>query len=377
MRQSLAILALLQVIWPLNSHAIGPSTHLVRWAGFGPTVPPGLTNVIKISSGSLFDVGLRADGTVTQLGGPGNPPIDLTNAIAIAAGFQHCLAARSDGSVVAWGDALYGGTVPSGLTNVVDVGCGWRNNAALRADGTIVVWGSNDRGQTNVPPGLSNVVAITIGYSYGLALRTDGTVTGWGTDYTSGLPLEIPAGLSNVVSITGGLRHFVALHANGSMTAWGDNWAGQTNIPFDLTNAMAVAAPASTAGDHTLALRDNGTVVAWGCNCHGATNVPAGLTNVVAISAGSNGDGDDYNLALVADGPFFTAPHLQVATSNNIVIVALQGEAHRRYVLESTSLLNNPADWTFERNIRLTSTNQIVHQSPVNRTRFFRARQVY
>lgn len=377
--QLLTLLAVLQIIWPLDTHAIEPSTRLVIWSNRGTNVPSGLTNVVKISSGFFFDLAIRADGTVAQLGGPGTPPVGLSNVVAVAAGWDHSLAATADGSVVAWGSEYSGGAtnVPPGLTNVVDVGCGHYNSAALRADGTVVAWGNNDHGQTNVPPGLSNVVSITIGYSFGLALRADGTVAGWGTRYYGSLPLEIPSGLSNVVSITGGNGHFLALHADGSLTAWGENWAGQTNIPTDLTNVVAVAAPASTAGDHNLVLRDDGTVSVWGCDCHGATTVPPGLSNVVAIAAGSNGDGSDYNLALVADGPFFTSPRLQISLSNGVATIALQGEANRRYVLEATSSLDDPANWMFEKNVRLTSTAQIIHQAPTSQVRFYRARQLH
>jgi len=183
------------------------------------------------------------------------------------------------------------------------------------------------------------------------------------------------------VSITGGFRHFLALHANGSLTTWFVPWAvdyyGITNIPAGLTNPLAISAPASGAGEHNLALRHDGSLVAWGCDCAGSTSVPVDLTNVVAISAGGNGDGFDWNLALVADAPFFTAPQLQVATSNGVATVALQGEPHRLYVLESTPVLGNPVAWAFEKNVRLTSTNQIVHQSTVSQTRFYRARQLY
>ncbi len=376
-RWSFVVLLFLNIMGAADSWAANPTTHLVKWS-YVTNSPSELTNVTKIASGRFYDVVVRADGTVAQLGGPGSPPTGLTNAIAVAVGWDHSLAATADGLVFAWGSGYSGATnVPPGLTNVVDVGCGWYNSAALRADGTVVAWGNNEHGQTNVPPGLSDVVAITIGYSWGLALRDDGTVAGWGTHYHGGSPLEIPAGLSNVVSITGGIGHFIALHANGSLTVWGENWAGQTNIPPGLTNAVAVAAPASTGGDHNLVLSDNGTLFAWGCDCGGATKIPPGLTNVVAISAGSNGDGSGYNVVLIADGPFFTSPRLHISSTNGIATIALQGEAHRRYVIESTSTLNAAANWTFERNVRLTSGLQIVRQLPISQTRFYRARQLY
>ena len=66
------------------------------------------------------------------------------------------------------------------------------------------------------------------------------------------------------------------------------SWGSLTNVPPNLTNAVAITAGQS----HSLALRADGTVVAWGDNSFGQTNTPPGLINVVAIAAGGN-----HNLA--------------------------------------------------------------------------------
>ena len=75
--------------------------------------------------------------------------------------------------------------------------------------------------------------------------------------------------------------------------AWGDNTYGQCEVPFGLSNAIAVAA----GGYFSLALLNNGTVMGWGDNQYGQTNIPAGLTNVVSIAAGYL-----HGVALLADG---------------------------------------------------------------------------
>ena len=64
------------------------------------------------------------------------------------------------------------------------------------------------------------------------------------------------------------------------MVAWGLNADGQTSVPPDLTNAVAIAG----GGAHSLAIRTDGTVVAWGLDGDGQTNVPSGLTNALAIA---------------------------------------------------------------------------------------------
>ena len=86
----------------------------------------------------------------------------------------------------------------------------------------------------------------------------------------------------------------------GKVVAWGSNTLGQTNVPPNLTNIIAIAA----GSVHSLALRNDGTVYAWGTsNIADETNVPPGLSNVVAIAAaGFYGNKYGYSLALKSDG---------------------------------------------------------------------------
>src|SRR6266478_1233340 len=71
-------------------------------------------------------------------------------------------------------------------------------------------------------------------------------------------------------------------HADSAVVAWGYGLNGQTNLPADLTNVVALAA----GRYHTLALRADGTVATWGADYLGLTNIPSGLSNVIAISCG-------------------------------------------------------------------------------------------
>jgi subtilisin-like proprotein convertase family protein len=126
------------------------------------------------------------------------------------------------------------------------------------------------------------VAANAVGTNYGFdQILDEAYVVAWGADYVG--QGEVPFGLSNVVAIAAAYDHSLALKNNFRVTGWGDNSSSQTTVPASVTNAVAVA-----GGDfYSMALRTNGTVVAWGKNVvPNQTNVPANLTNAVLISGG-------------------------------------------------------------------------------------------
>jgi len=139
---------------------------------------------------------------------------------------------------------------------------------------------------------------IAGGEDYSLALRADGKIVGWGAnDYGQ---TSIPAEATNVVAISVGAWHSLALRADGTVVAWGvgtndlgsHHDFGQSIVPAEATNVMATAAGA----EFSLALRDDGTVVGWGWNEYGQATAPEDTTNVTAIAAGFW-----HSLALRAD----------------------------------------------------------------------------
>ncbi|MEI6785043.1 MAG: hypothetical protein WCQ21_29440, partial [Verrucomicrobiota bacterium] len=116
------------------------------------------------------------------------------------------------------------------------------------------------------------------------------TVTGWG-DGTYGQS-DMPLNWTNIVAVSAGGYHTLALTADGRVRATGDDSAQQCDVPFGLSNVVAIAAGAY----HSLALLNDSTVVAWGDNSLGQSSVLAGLSNIVAIAAGT-----DHSLALTKD----------------------------------------------------------------------------
>ncbi|PWU19551.1 MAG: hypothetical protein C5B50_06195, partial [Verrucomicrobia bacterium] len=279
-------------------------SRVVVWGdnSYGQTnLPPSLTNIVAVASGSAHNLAVGASGTVSGWGnnsvGQATVPAGLSGVVAVTAGFLHSLALKSDGTLVAWGYGGYGlNTVPAGFTNGVAIDAGAYHNLVVTADGRVIGWGNNGSGQLNIPVGLSNVTAVAGGLSHSLALMANGTVSMWGNNSFG--QLNVPAGLSNVVAIGAGNYHNVALLANGTVVAWGYDNYGQIDVPHGLSNIVAIA-----CGDyHSLALKTDGTVVGWGNNANGQARASTNLANVAAITAGS---GD--TVALVGSIPVITA----------------------------------------------------------------------
>ena len=160
--------------------------------------------------------------------------------------------------------------------------------------------GTNISGATNNSCVISNVQAGNLGdycvvitnaagsITSSIAPLVFGQVATWGSyDYGE---TTIPNQCTNVLAVGAGAASSLILNPDDTVTAWGLN---QTNVPGDLTNLLAVA----DCMWHSLALKADGTVVGWGEDYNGDTMAPTGLINVVAVAGGGY-----HSLVLKADG---------------------------------------------------------------------------
>jgi len=175
-------------------------------------------------------------------------------------------------------------------------------------------------------------IMIFLGLLYPLSLgRAAGQVVAWGSNFYG--QTNVPPDLTNAVAIAAGYAHSLALKADGTVINWGaflyaDNHRGTIWVPAGLKDVAALAA----GYGHDLALITDGGVIAWGYgyDSGGVTNVPPpSLTNVAAIST-SNGQ----NLSLREDGsmvawsyPSYGSANPQPALSGNVVAIAC-GQSH-------------------------------------------------
>jgi parallel beta-helix repeat protein len=153
---------------------------------------------------------------------------------------------------------------------------------------------------SNIQPSQSGYYRVTITNQYGSiistgresVLMTPSSIIAWG-DNSSG-QTSVPANLQDVVAVAGGDYHSLALRHDGTLIAWGYNGDGQTTAP---TNTLRFVSIAAGAG-HNLAITEKGSLAAWGRNDYGQINVPAAATNgVLAVAAG-----DAHSIALLSSG---------------------------------------------------------------------------
>lgn len=171
------------------------------------------------------------------------------------------------------------GTLASGQTTTHVAHVSVRGLAARTYSGHLTLLAS-----TNSP----QVIPVSLAVD---AVSPPSRIIAWGKNGNG--QTNVPSDLTNAIAVVGGTAHSLAVRSTGRVVAWGKNDNGQTNVPKDLVDAVSVAA----GWNHSLALRSNGRVVAWGKNGDGQTKVPTNLSNVISMAAGEN-----HSLALRSNG---------------------------------------------------------------------------
>ena len=311
--------------------------------------PVAVTNAIGITIAGVgpyhADFTVQADGSLVGWGDGfdgllDNLPSRGTNFVSIFGGDGQIIAIHQDGSVASWG--VNGSFVPANATNVIAAIANNAGSIVLRQDGTIVTWNG-----AQVPPAsATNIIAIGAGRwglgSY-LAVRQDGTVIGWGDNAWG--ETSVPAEATNVVAVSCGYRHSLVLRADGSVVGFG---VGEGTPPSNLTNVTAIAA----GWDNSLVLHQDGTVVGWG----NLGNAPASISNVVAIA-----DQDIQSMVLVRNPDVMVSPKIIQQPLSAVT------QTNRSVILEGQAVGSSPMQyqWYFNGAQLGGQTNRWLLLSPV------------
>ena len=255
------------------------------------------------------------------------PASELKDVVQICAGDQDIMVLKRDGTIRKWGRQNAG--IPTWVTqpgaNIKQIACGGNGGLAINGNGQIV-----NLGYVGTIPSLSNVKQIVAGGNnvfasdgHAAALLSDGTVHVWGNILNLGLIKPAPNDLSGISKIAqqDASRHFLALKNDKTVIAWGANWAGQANVPANLTDVVDIGSGA----EHSMALKSDGTLVMWGNNNYGQLNPPAGLSNIVEITGGWF-----HSLARLADGRVVSWGELSTVPSvlTGKRVVGMAGSEH-------------------------------------------------
>jgi hypothetical protein len=193
--------------------------------------------------------------------------------------------------------------IPVTPTNVVFVSGIWAGNVTVLQPATNAsLTASDGAGHT----GWSNPFQVV---SNGVAPVTPTWVVEWGAnDYGQG---DIPWDLTDAVAISAGFYHSLALKADGTVVGWGNDASGEADPPVGLSNVTAIAAGWGTS----LALRRDGTVEEWGWDGgYGLKTTAESLSNITAIAACW-----DCLMALKGDGTVTVWGHSTHGETNVLV----------------------------------------------------------
>ena len=239
--------------------------------------PSGDEKVIGISAGVIsFEpdiLTLKSDGTVE------GPLVDVTewsDIIAVSEGNDFSVGLREDGTVVAVGENKLGQCNVSRWNNIKAISAGGFHTVGLKNNGTVVATGTNDSGQCDVSD-WTDIVAISAGSAHTIGLKSDGTVVAAGMNINGQCNVS---GWTDIIAVACGGWHTIGLKSDGTVVAVGENDDGQCNVS-DWTDIISIAG----GGHHSLGVKKDGTVVAVGNNEHGQCDVGT-WTGIDQITAG-------------------------------------------------------------------------------------------
>lgn len=227
----------------------------------------------------VFDILLKSDGTVITFGSNTAGRCDLshwTDIIAVSAGVNFSMGLKSDGTVMT---TLSWFSKYKDWNNIIAIAAGYQHMVALRADGTVVAEGDNYDGQCNVSD-WKGIVAIAAGQNHTVGLRADGRVIATqylGNDYRG--QCEVSS-WRDIVVVAASRFHTIGLRADGTVIAAGENWNGVCEVS-NWKNIVAI----STGFERTMGLISDGTVVTTNTDVETRSNLPA-WNNIVALGQG-------------------------------------------------------------------------------------------
>ncbi|MCQ4022819.1 hypothetical protein [Ruminococcus sp. zg-924] len=238
-------------------------------------------NIVAVSAGSGFTVGIKADGRVVITEGAtftdfdAHPRVNYTFDLSIwtdivaVSSKSHIVGLKSDGTVIAQGLNRYGECNVSEWTDIISIATDYQRTVGLKSDGTVVTTGNNRDGDYNTQS-WKDIVAIATTMDSILGLKRDGTVV-----CTTGS--ENRFGQCNVskwtdiVAISSNGWTSFGVKADGTVVATKHNFFGEANI-YNWKDVVALAPMGQQQIFTTFCVKKDGTIDSVGSSFYGINN---------------------------------------------------------------------------------------------------------
>jgi len=217
-------------------------------------------NIVAVSAGAYFTVGLRGDGTAVGIGRNDFRQRNVrgwTNLSEISAGVRHTVGLRNDGTLLVCGQDKFGECKVSHWRNIAHVVAGNACTFGIKKDGRVLVSGDNRDGDLQVSH-LENVADIAYaGHGRILALLQDGTLARVGRENHMRKNFSAFKGIRQ---ISAAQNYFAALFENGTVRIIAYFWqdSGVEAVTADWRDIVAIAA----GQYHILGWKSDGTLKA-------------------------------------------------------------------------------------------------------------------
>lgn len=204
----------------------------------------------RLDTGSSFDCGLRANGTIACEAANGPTPVFNNGPyIEISVGEAHACALKMDGSVECQGENGLGqATPPAGRFTALSAGSG--HTCALQEDGQAVCWG-----KISLPPA-GAFTHLVSGSEHTCGLHPDGSITCWGAEGIG--QVHLPASPVAFTQIATGGAQTCGLDPDGKAHCW--TW----DAPDQIQTVPGKFIALTVGDDHGCALHDGLKLTCWG-----------------------------------------------------------------------------------------------------------------
>ena len=243
-------------------------------------------NLVEISGGNSYILGLKATGEIIALGSDINNNgvllnrYNVNNVVNISAGFDHNIVLLNNGTIRVWGGVLdTNDVIANSYNDFVQVSAGLGYNVALNSKGKLFVWNNNELKTEVDNSNLFDIVKVAT-CNFGIvALRANGSLATWRnkslTEFYASLTNMTPTD-SNYINVfaSAGSNVFYALKKDSTIVAWGVDTV--RTIPENIRNLKFKQISINKSGSYVAGLKTDGTIAIWGKTPSGNTDFPSG-----------------------------------------------------------------------------------------------------